>query len=56
MAGGRLAEIAFMAMFYFDSRFWRFLAKIIQFKQRSQGFVFSVICIIKETRISRAVT
>ena len=30
---------AFMAMFFFYSRFWRFLAKIIEFKQRGQGFV-----------------
>ena len=35
-------KFAFMAMFYFDSRFWRFLAKVIEFKQRGQGFVLSI--------------
>ena len=37
-----LLAFAFMAMFFFYSRFWRFLAKIIEFKQRGQGFVLSI--------------
>jgi hypothetical protein len=32
-------EIAYLAKFYFGYRFWHFLAKIIEFKQRGQGFV-----------------
>ena len=50
-----LLKFAFMAMFYFCSKFWRFLAKIIEFKQR--GLVtLPIHCAVNKISRTRKVT